>query len=94
MSINKYNISFKGSKQIIIEFQYKNITVTKMARYSLEDEYNNIIKTATEQGNGNVEFDMVCRFKLDYKNDKAPKLDVEDWVYRASSSTQFNPFGF
>ena len=93
MSINKWNISLKGAKQNIIEFQYKNITVTKMARYSLEQEYNDIIKTA-EQGNDNVEFDMVCRFKLDYKHDKCAKLDIEDWVYRASSKTEFNPFGF
>ena len=93
MSVNKWNISLKGAKQNIIEFQYKNITVTKMARYSLEQEYNDIIKIA-EQGNDNVEFDMVCKFKLDYRNDKAPKLEVEDWVYRASSKTEFNPFGF
>lgn len=93
MSINKYNINLKGSKQNIIEFQYKNITVTKMARYSLEEEYNDIIRTA-EQGNDTIEFDMVCTFNIDYKNDKAPKLCIEDWVYRASSNTQFNPFGF
>ena len=94
MSINKYNISLKGSKQNIIEFQYKNITITKMARYSLEQEYNDIIKTATEGGNDTVEFDLICTFNIDYKNDKAPKLCVEDWVYRAGSCTQFNPFGF
>ena len=93
MSINKYNISLKGSKQNIIEFQYKNFNITKMARYSLEDEYNNIIRTA-EQANDTVEFDLVCRFKIDYKNDKAPKLDVEDWVFRPSSKLQYNPFGF
>ena len=93
MSVNKWNISLKGSRENIINFQYKNITVTKMARYSLEQEYNDIIRTA-EQGNGNVEFDMVCTFNIDYKNDKAPKLCIEDWVYRASSNTQFNPFGF
>ena len=93
MSINKYNINLKGSKQNIIEFQFKNITVTKMARYSLEEEYNNILKIA-EQSNDNVEFDLICTFNIDYKNDKAPKVCVEEWVYRPSSSTQFNPFGF
>ena len=93
MSVNKWNISLKGSRENIINFQYKNITVTKMARYSLEQEYNDIIKTA-EQGNDTIEFDMVCTFNIDYKNDKAPKLCIEDWVYRASSNTQFNPFGF
>ena len=93
MSVNKWNISLKGAKQNIIEFQYKNITVTKMARYSLEEEYNNILKIA-EQSNDNVEFDLICTFNIDYKNDKAPKLCVEEWVYRPSSSTQFNPFGF
>ena len=94
MSINKYNISLKGSKQNIIEFQYKNFNITKMARYSLEQEYNDIIRTATEGGNDTVEFDLICTFNIDYKNDKAPKLCVEDWVYRAGSCTQFNPFGF
>lgn len=93
MSINRYNINLKGSKQNIIEFQYKNITVTKMARYSLEEEYADIIKLA-EQGNGNVEFDLICTFNIDYKNDKAPKLCVEDWVYRPSSKAEYNPFGF
>ena len=93
MSVNKWNISLKGSKQNIIEFQFKNITVTKMARYSLENEYADIIKIA-EQSNDNVEFDLICTFNIDYKNDKAPKLCVEDWVYRASSSTQYSPFGF
>ena len=91
--MNKYNISLQGAKQGRIEFQYKNINVVKSARYSLEQEYNDIIRTADE-GNGVVEFDMVCRFKLDYKHDKCAKLDVEDWVFRPSSSTQFNPFGF
>ena len=94
MTMNKYNINLKGSKQNIIEFQYKNIIVTKMARYSLEEEYNDIIRTATEQGNDTVEFDLICTFNIDYKNDKAPKLCVEDWVYRASSNGEFNPFGF
>ena len=93
MSINKYNISLQGAKQNIINFQYKNINVTKMARYSLEEEYADIIRTA-EQANDTVEFDMVCRFKIDYKNDKAPKLDVEDWVFRPSTKLQYNPFGF
>ena len=93
MSVNKWNISLKGAKQNIIEFQYKNFNITKMARYSLEEEYNNILKIA-EQSNDNVEFDLICTFNIDYKNDKAPKLCVEDWIYRASSSTQFNPFGF
>ena len=93
MSINKYNISLKGSKQNIIEFQYKNFNITKMARYSLEEEYADIIRTA-EQANDTVEFDLVCRFKIDYKNDKAPKLEVEDWCYRPSSKLEFNPFGF
>ena len=91
--MNKYNISLQGAKQGRIEFQYKNITVTKNARYSLEEEYADIIRTA-EQANDTVEFDLVCRFKIDYKNDKAPKLDVEDWVFRASSKTEYNPFGF
>ena len=93
MSMNKYNISLQGAKQGRIEFQYKNITVTKNARYSLEQEYADIIRTA-EQANDTVEFDLVCRFKIDYKNDKAPKLDVEDWVFRPSSKLQYNPFGF
>lgn len=93
MSVNKWNISLKGSRENIIEFQYKNFNITKMARYSLEQEYNNILKIA-EQSNDNVEFDLICTFNIDYKNDKAPKLCVEDWVYRPSSSTQFNPFGF
>ena len=94
MSVNKWNISLKGSRENIINFQYKNINITKMARYSLEQEYNDIIRTATEGGSDTVEFDMVCTFNIDYKNDKAPKLCIEDWVYRASSNTQFNPFGF
>ena len=94
MTMNKYNINLKGSKQNIIEFQYKNIIVTKMARYSLEEEYNDIIRTATKQGNDNVEFDMVCTFNIDYKNDKAPKLCIEDWVFRPSTKLQYNPFGF
>ena len=93
MSVNKWNISLKGSRENIINFQYKNINITKMARYSLQEEYADIIRTA-EEGNDNVEFDMVCTFNIDYKNDKAPKLCIEDWVYRASSNTQFNPFGF
>ena len=93
MTMNKYNISLQGAKQGRIEFQYKNITVTKNARYSLEEEYADIIRTA-EQANDTVEFDLVCRFKIDYKNDKAPKLDVEDWVFRPSSKLQYNPFGF
>ena len=93
MSVNKWNISLKGAKQNIIEFQYKNFNITKMARYSLEGEYADILKTA-EQGNDNVEFDVICRFKIDYKNDKTPKLDVEDWCYKPSSKTEFNPFGF
>ena len=93
MSMNKYNISLQGAKQGRIEFQYKNITVTKNARYSLEEEYADIIRTA-EQGNDTVEFDMICKFKLDYRNDKAPKLEVEDWCYRPSSKLQYNPFGF
>ena len=93
MTVNKYNISLQGAKQGRIEFQYKNITVTKNARYSLEEEYADIIRTA-EQANDTVEFDLVCRFKIDYKNDKAPKLDVEDWVFRPSSKLQYNPFGF
>lgn len=93
MTVNKYNIALNGAKQGRIEFQFKNITVTKNARYSLEEEYNNIIRTA-EQANDTVEFDLVCRFKIDYKNDKAPKLDVEDWIYRPSSKLQYNPFGF
>ena len=92
MSVNKWNISLKGAKQNIIEFQYKNINVSKMARYSLEQEYADIIKIA-ERGNDTVEFDLVCRFKIDYKNDKAPKLDVEDWVFRPSSKLEYNPFG-
>lgn len=93
MTVNKYNIALNGAKLNKIEFQYKNINVSKIARYSLEQEYNDIIKVA-ECGNGNVEFDLICRFKLDYKNDKCAKLDIEDWVYRPSSSTNFNPFGF
>ena len=58
-----------------------------------EEEYADIIRTA-EQGNDTVEFDMICKFKLDYRNDKAPKLEVEDWIYKPSSKGEYNPFGF
>lgn len=85
---NKFNINLLGAKQNKIEFTYRNIKFVKQTRTtSLLEEFNNIMNTGD-----NVKFNVVGKFRVDYKNDKSPLVMVEDMTFE-KSDIKCNLFG-
>ena len=81
---NKYNLYLLGSKQNKIEFTYHNIKFIKQTKgSSLASLYKEIISIGD-----NFEFDIVGRFSIDYKSDKAAQVLVEDWMFYKSDKIQ------
>lgn len=88
ITCNKFNINLLGAKQNRIEFTYRNIKFVKQTRAtSLLEEFNNIMNMGD-----NVRFDVVGKFRVDYKNDKSPLVMVEDMTFE-KSDIKSNLFG-
>lgn len=85
---NKFNINLLGTKQNRIEFTYRNIKFVKQTRStSLAEEFKQIIDTGD-----NVKFNVIGKFRVDYKNDKSPMVIVEDMTFE-KSEMKYNLFG-
>ena len=84
INCNKFNITLSGSKQNKIEFTYRNIKFVKQTRStSLADLYKEIIETGE-----NINFTVIGKFRIDYKNDKSPLVVIEDMEFERSNKVQ------
>lgn len=82
-----HNIKIKGSKQNILEFTYHNIKFIKFNKTSIISLYNEIINLCE-----NIEFDIVCKFDIDYKFNNTATVIIEDLMFKKSNNVQ--RFGF
>ena len=81
---NKYNIYLLGAKQNRIEFSYHNIKFVKQTRgSSLASIYKKIISIGE-----NIEFDVIGRFSIDYRNGKTAQVLIDDWMFYKSDKKQ------
>ena len=84
INCNKFNITLSGSKQNKIEFTYRNIKFVKQTRStSLANLYKEIIETGD-----NINFTVIGKFRIDYKNDKSPMVIIEDMEFEKSNRVQ------
>ena len=87
INVSRFNVNLCGSKKNKIEFMYKNILFRKATRASsLEEEYNKIVECGDF-----INFSVVGKFKVDYSNDKAPLVMIEDMEFEKGK--RVNLFG-